>query len=141
MKHEDREPGRTGARLKREEVAARLKVSVPTVRRLEARGELHAQVGAHGTRLYALAEVEALAARRRAKTRDEGEDAARAFALYRAGKGVREAVAELGLTPEEARYLWAEWRTPLGAPSPPRPRTRTRAEEEAEQARLDAELH
>jgi hypothetical protein len=87
--------------------------------------------------LYTAAEVEALVARRRAEARDEGEDAARAFTLYQAGKGVREAVVELGLTPEEARYLWAEWKTPLGAPSPRRPPTR--AEQAAELERLRAE--
>jgi len=115
--------GRTrtsGGRLTRKGVAQRLGVSVPTVRRMEARAELNATRGAHGTHYYDAVEVDARVPGKTGE-RVDGPICAEAFGLFDAGVGWRQVVVKLKVTPAIARYLWEEWKTPLGAagPTPP----------------------
>jgi hypothetical protein len=110
----------SGTKLTREGVARRLGVSIPTVRRMEARSELNATRGAHGAHQYDPTEVEARATGR-TSDRVDGPTSAQAFGLFDAGVGWRQVVVKLQVTPAIARYLWAEWKTPLGAPGPTPP--------------------
>jgi hypothetical protein len=85
---------------------------------MEARDELHATRGAHGVHCYNPVEVERHAEKCEGV---DGHTSAEAFRLFRGGEGWRNVVLKLGISPRIARYLWAEWRTPLGAPGPTPP--------------------
>jgi hypothetical protein len=53
--------------------------------------------------------------------RVDGPTCAEAIGLFDAGVGWRQVGVSLKVTPAIARYLWEEWKTPLGAPGPPPP--------------------
>ena len=105
--------------LTREEVAKLLGVHASTVRRMERRGELHATKNEHGHHMHAFSEVIALLARRAREhvrtgheARDEGEDASRAFQMFRDAKSVNDVVIALKLAPHYVRELYAEFIAP-----------------------------
>jgi hypothetical protein len=87
---------------------------------MEARAELRAMRGAHGAHQYDPAEVEARAPGR-TSDRVDGPTCAEAFCLFDGGVGWWQVVVKLKVTPAIARYLWEEWKTPLGAPGPTPP--------------------
>jgi hypothetical protein len=90
-------------------VAERLAISETSVRRLEGT-QLHP---AHRGRFvyFDEREVESYAAEQAPgrRTGNPGEIAAKAFELFRAGKGFRDVVIELRQTPERVRQLYREY--------------------------------
>ena len=99
--------------LTRTEVAAILRVSIATVRRLDGR-DLHPQRSEEGFYLFNPSEVEAARARRPPPPeprdcRDPGELAAEAFKLLRDGVDVRDLVIALRRPPGEIEALFADW--------------------------------
>lgn len=112
--------------LTRSQVAARLGISIATVRRLEGH-ELHPTIGLDGVRHFAADEVEGLAATRaqqpsRTRTPSEppalvaavmppvaGEVAAMVFADFDADASPTTVVINRQLTPEIVRRLHSEW--------------------------------
>lgn len=99
--------------LTRAEVAAVLRVSIATVRRLEGR-QLHPQRSEEGFYMFNRTEVEAARARRPPAPeprdcRGPGELAAEAFKLLRDGVDVRDLVIGLRRPPAEIEALYADW--------------------------------
>jgi DNA-binding transcriptional MerR regulator len=92
----------------RSQVAARLRVSISTVRRLEG-SALHPQRDEHGVHVFAAADVEALSRQRAPAPAAEGEIAAAAFALFEQHEHPRKIVIALKQPPEKVRSLRAEW--------------------------------
>jgi transcriptional regulator with XRE-family HTH domain len=100
--------------LTRTEVAARLGVSVATVRRLEGK-TLNPTRDARGRHLFDPDEVNRVAARQgsagfRRRTPDAGELAARAFELFEERASLHDCVKALRLTPDDVYELWKKWR-------------------------------
>src|SRR4029079_1253083 len=98
-------------RLTRGDVARHLGVNVSTVRRLEARGELHPAIGAGGIRYFSVWALDEFHKRRR--------DAARAqtvamklaaFELFREGVDWRDVAIKLQYDPYRVYRLWRLYR-------------------------------
>jgi hypothetical protein len=126
--------------LTKEQASARLGKPVSVLQHLQYRGYLH-PVLRSGIRLYALAEVEALARPGRrpspwiaspprarathaktAKTatrRTEGQEAAHVFRLLDQGLSLREIVMQAGVPPHRVRSLHREWTRSLEQGPPP----------------------
>lgn len=101
-----------GARMSRGKVAIRLNCSIRTVKRMEARGELHPIVvnrGGGPVHLFMTSEVEAIALERSPKPKGAGEVAALCFQLFDAGKDKREVVIIARQTPQTVNQLYEEW--------------------------------
>jgi hypothetical protein len=99
--------------LMRAEVAAILRVSIATVRRMEGR-DLHPQRSEEGFYLFDPGEVETARARRPPPPeprdcRDPGELAAEAFQLLRDGVDIRDLVIALRRPPTEIEILYSDW--------------------------------
>jgi len=127
---------RLPAWLTKAEAASRLRKSVAMVTKLTDRGYLH-PVLRNGVRLFALAEVEALARPGRRPSpwlaspsksrstkasvarRTEGEEAARVFRLIDHGVSLREIVMRTRVPPHRVRDLYREWQRSL-EDGPPR---------------------
>ncbi len=97
----------------RSTVAAALRVSITTVRRWEGR-LLHPRRGHDGTHLFDATEVESLAQRRPVPVKESGvaspgEIAAAAFALFKEGVTIRDAVIELEQPPDVIQRLHEDW--------------------------------
>jgi hypothetical protein len=97
----------------RGEVAAILRVSIATVRRMEGR-DLHPRRMASGFYLFDPIEVETVRARRPPppeprECRDVGDLAAEAFKLLRDGVDVRDLVIALRRPASEVEALYADW--------------------------------
>lgn len=94
-------------RLTRGDVARMLGVHVSAVRRLEARGDLHPEVGAGGIRYFTLYELRDLQARRLSATRTRSA-AMRlaAFELFREGVDWRDVAIQLRYDPYRVHRLW-----------------------------------
>ena len=114
-------------KLTRRQVAARLGVSVSSVRRMEYR-ELHPEKGLRGTLFFRLSEVESLESRRpsvrpaRPTTRERsdrleldrrGRIAARVFQMFANGWTLPRIVLATKQPPDVIRSLYHEWVTPL----------------------------
>lgn len=126
-------------RLTRSKVAARLGVSISTVRPLEG-NQLHPVIES-GIHYFESSEVEALAVAKSPRRpsghdSDAGRIAAAVFRLLDAGKNLREVVEELEIEPDRVRALYREWRVP-DLEEGERQRRR-REEEAAEQRELAA---
>jgi hypothetical protein len=94
-------------RLTRGHVARMLGVHVSAVRRLEARGDLHPEVGPGGIRYFTVYELRDLQARRLSVTR--GRSAAMrlaAFELFREGVDWRDVAIQLRYDPYRVHRLW-----------------------------------
>lgn len=102
--------------LTRPAVARRLGTSVASVRRLEGR-LLHPERNERGVWLFALDEVERLAAsyapKHRRRSISDGEVAARAFQLFESGHDLTQIVVRLRQHPHVIRILYEEWQTDL----------------------------
>jgi hypothetical protein len=99
--------------LTRSEVAALLRVSIATVRRLQGR-DLHPARSGDGPYLFDPNEVEQVRANRPLPPEprtcaDPGELAAEAFKLFREGVDVRDVVIALRRPPGEVAELYASW--------------------------------
>ena len=110
-------PARTGGRprktgpddepITRGYVAQILGVDVSTVRRMEARGELHPKVGPGGIRYLEMYEVRRLAAHRLRLLRSQQvEVKLAAFTLFREGADWRDVAIKLHHDPHDVRRLW-----------------------------------
>lgn len=95
--------------LTRAGAAALLRVSSSTIRRLEARGELHPRV-VDGVHYFDREEIHRARSARAASAPTDGEAAALAFELLDQGVGMRDIVKRCRVTPERARALATEWR-------------------------------
>jgi hypothetical protein len=130
--------------LLRSEVAAILRVSVATVRRMEGRN-LHPQRSEEGFYLFDPGEVETARAQRPPapeprEFRDPGELAAEAFKLLRDGVNIRDRVIALPRPPTEIETLYADWER-MGNGLVISPRVRSQLERMARhRLRLDAEI-
>lgn len=106
-------------KLTRSQVAARLGVSISTVRRMEGR-QLHPVFGPGEIRLFDPIEVEAVAAslaneggRQEPERLTRGELAARVFEAFEAGRTLAQIVIAFRLHPRTVRALHKEWSKPL----------------------------
>jgi hypothetical protein len=111
-------PARTGGRprktgdpddepITRGYVAQILGVDVSTVRRMEARGQLHPKVGPGGIRYFEVYEVRRLAAHRLRLLRSQQvEVKLAAFTLFREGADWRDVAIKLHHDPHDVRRLW-----------------------------------
>ena len=111
-------PARTGGRPRTREdsddepitrgyVAQILGVDVSTVRRLEARGQLHPKIGRGGIRHFAMHEVRRLKAHRLRLLRSQHvEMKLAAFVLFRKGTDWRDAAIQLRYDPARIYRLW-----------------------------------
>jgi hypothetical protein len=95
--------------LTRAGVAALLRVSSSTVRRLEERGELHPRV-IDGVHFFDPEEIHRARAARASSAPADGDAAALAFELLDQGVGLRDIVKRCRVTPERARALATEWK-------------------------------
>jgi hypothetical protein len=114
--------------LTRTEVAAILRVSIATVRRLEGL-QLHPRRSETGFYMFDPREVETARAQRPAPPeprdcRDAGELAAEAFRLLRDGIDIRDLVIALRRPPREVEVLHADWQR-MGESIVISPRTRS----------------
>lgn len=94
-------------RLTRGDVAQHLGVNVSTVRRLEARGELHPHIGAGGIRYFSIWELDEFQKRRIAAA--HGRTVAMklaAFELFRKGVDWRDVAIRLQYDPYRIYRLW-----------------------------------
>jgi hypothetical protein len=88
-------------------VAQILGVDVSTVRRMEARGQLHPKIGRGGIRYFEMHEVRRLAAHRLRLLRSQKvEMRLAAFALFREGADWRDVAIKLHHDPHDVRRLW-----------------------------------
>jgi hypothetical protein len=88
-------------------VAQILGVDVSTVRRLEARGQLHPKIGRGGIRYFEMHEVRRLSAHRLRLLRSQHvEMKLAAFALFRKGVDWRDVAIRLRYDPYRVRRLW-----------------------------------
>jgi len=88
-------------------VAQILGVDVSTVRRLEARGQLHPKIGRGGIRYFEMHEVRRLKAHRlRLLDKQHVEMKLAAFALFRKGEDWRDVAIKLRYDPYRVRRLW-----------------------------------
>jgi hypothetical protein len=111
-------PARTGGRprktgesddepITRGYVAQILGVDVSTVRRLEARGQLHPTIGRGGIRYFEMHEVRRLKAHRlRLLSNQHVEMKLAAFVLFRKGVDWRDVAIKLRYDPYRVRRLW-----------------------------------
>ena len=111
-------PARTGGRprktgepddepITRGYVAQILGVDVSTVRRMEARGQLHPKIGDGGIRYFEMHEVRRLAAHRlRLLSSQRVEMKLAAFMLFREGADWRDVAIKLHHDPHDVRRLW-----------------------------------
>jgi hypothetical protein len=111
-------PARTGGRprktgesddepITRGSVAQILGVDVSTVRRLEARGQLHPTIGRGGIRHFEMHEVRRLKAHRlRLLSNQHVEMKLAAFVLFRKGVDWRDVAIKLRYDPYRVRRLW-----------------------------------
>jgi hypothetical protein len=111
-------PARTGGRprksadpddepITRGYVAQILGVDVSTVRRMEARGQLHPKIGPGGIRYFEMHEVRRLAGHRLRLVRSQKvELRLAAFALFREGTDWRDVAIKLHHDPHDVRRLW-----------------------------------
>jgi hypothetical protein len=95
--------------LTRAGVAALLRVSSSTVRRLEERGELHPRV-IDGVHFFDPEEIHRARAARASSAPPDGDAASLAFELLDQGVGLRDIVKRCRVTPERARALAIEWK-------------------------------
>ena len=114
------------------EVATLLGVSERRVRQLAEAGKI-----AGKDKLFLRKDVEALhkdrtdqVPRTFVATRTEAAIALRAFDLFKAGRTLRDVMAELQLTPQRVRALHREYVTPLGGRSPQSEDQKNREEDE-----------
>ena len=104
--------------LTRHDVAARLGVSVSTVRRMEL-VQLYPVADEHGVWRFDPADLEGLEVRPRPRRAlatppsHEGRLAARTFVLFARGASLREIVVTTRQAPERVRALYHEWMTSL----------------------------
>lgn len=88
-------------------VAQILGVDVSTVRRMEARGQLHPKVGPGGIRYFEIYEVRRLAAHRlRVQHSQRVEVRLAAFSLFREGADWRDVAIKLHYDPRRIYQLW-----------------------------------
>ena len=88
-------------------VARMLGVDVSTVRRLEARGQLHPTIGRGGIRYFEIHEVRRLCAHRLRRFRSQHvEMKLAAFALFRKGTDWRDVAIKLRYDPARVYRLW-----------------------------------
>jgi hypothetical protein len=88
-------------------VAQILGVDVSTVRRLEARGQLHPKIGRGGIRYFEVHEVRRLSAHRLRIVRNQHvEMKLAAFALFREGVDWRDVAIKIRYDPYRVRRLW-----------------------------------
>jgi predicted RNase H-related nuclease YkuK (DUF458 family) len=88
-------------------VAQILGVDVSTVRRLEARGQLHPKIGRGGIRYFEMHEVRRLKAHRlRLLSNQHVEMKLAAFVLFRKGVDWRDVAIKLRYDPHRVRRLW-----------------------------------
>jgi hypothetical protein len=117
-------PSRTGGRprktgesdddepITRGYVAQILGVDVSTVRRLEARGQLHPTIGRGGIRYFEMHEVRRLKAHRLRLLRNQHvEMKLAAFVLFRKGIDWRDVAIKLRYDPYRVRRLWQLFRS------------------------------
>jgi MerR HTH family regulatory protein len=115
-------PARTGGRprktgpddepITRGYVAQILGVDVSTVRRMEARGQLHPKIGPGGIRYFETYEVRRLAAHRLRLLRSQQvEVKLAAFTLFREGADWRDVAIKLHHDPHDVRRLWELYNT------------------------------
>lgn len=127
---------RPPAWLTKQQAAVRLGKTLPMITKLQERGYLHA-VLRNGKRLFALAEVEALARPGRrpspwlaspsksrhgkgpASRRAEGQEAAIVFRLLDKGLDLRRIVVRTRIPPLRVRTLYREWSRSLDQGAPP----------------------
>jgi hypothetical protein len=94
-------------RFTRGDVARYLGVNVSTVRRLEARGELHPHIGAGGIRYFSVWELDEVEKRRIAAARVQTVAMKlAAFELFRAGVDWRDVAIKLRYDPYRVYRLW-----------------------------------
>ena len=94
-------------RLTRGDVARQLRVNVSTVRRLEARGELHPHIGAGGIRYFSVWELDEFEKRRIAAARAQTVAMKlAAFELFREGVDWRDVAIKLRYDPYRVHRLW-----------------------------------
>ncbi len=111
-------PARTGGRprkgddpdeepITRGYVAQILGVTISTVRRMEARGQLHPKIGSGGIRYFEMHEVRRFSAHRLRLLRSlTVEMKLAAFALFREGTDWRDVAIKLRYDPARVRRLW-----------------------------------
>jgi hypothetical protein len=88
-------------------VASFLGIDVSTVRRLEARGQLHPRIGAGGIRYFEMREVRRVRAHRLQLRVDRTADVRlAAFALFRRGVDWRDVAIKLRYDPYRVHRLW-----------------------------------
>jgi hypothetical protein len=88
-------------------VAQVLGVNVSTIRRLEARGQLHPRIGPGGIRYFQMHEVRRLSAHRLRLLRSKDwEMRLAAFAMFRKGLDWRDVAIKLRYDPYRVRRLW-----------------------------------
>jgi hypothetical protein len=88
-------------------VAWCLSVDVSTVRRLEARGQLHPRIGSGGIRYFDMREVRRVRAERLRQVVDRTADMRlAAFALFRRGVDWRDVAIKLRYDPYRVHRLW-----------------------------------
>jgi hypothetical protein len=93
-------------------VAQILGVDVSTVRRLEARGQLHPKIGRGGIRYFEMHEVRRLEAHRLRLLRSQHvEIKLAAFALFRKGADWRDVAIKLRYDPYRIHRLWRLYTT------------------------------
>jgi hypothetical protein len=119
-------PARTGGRprktgesddepVTRGYVAQILGVDVSTVRRLEARGQLHPTIGRGGIRYFEMHEVRRLKAHRLRLLRDQHvEMKLAAFVLFRKGVDWRDVAIQLHYDPGRVLRFWRLYRSSSG---------------------------
>ena len=94
-------------RLTRGDVARHLGVNVSTVRRLEARGELHPAIGVGGIRCFSVRELDEFTKRRIAAARAQTVAMKlAAFELFREGVDWRDVAIKLQYDPYRVYRLW-----------------------------------
>jgi len=119
-KHAILSPVQPRCTLTRSDVAARLGVSVSTVRRLEW-DRLHPELDDRGVHRFDPAEVDALAlkpavaAGRARRTSTAGRIAAKVFRMFERGHDIAAIVIETRQPPTAVRQLYHEWSTSLQA--------------------------
>ena len=109
---------KTPGYLTRAQAARELGLTKSGVRVAQDRGELVGEL-VDGVHVFRFDHVRAVARKRRRKRAGtQGKLAARVFALFAEGASLVDVVRRLRVTPERVRKLWAQYRTPLGAPAP-----------------------
>jgi len=94
-------------RFTRGDVARYLGVNVSTVRRLEARGELHPHIGVGGIRYFSVRELDELEKRRSEAARVQTVAMKlAAFEMFRAGVDWRDVAIKLQYDPYRVYRLW-----------------------------------